>query len=276
MKNLFRSVTLVALLLISASANSQDTVMLKYGLKGGSKFLQETEIHQNTVQSMMGQEIKVLGEIMATSEFDVEAVSAEGNMTVLMTVKDISIRTQAMGRDTTMRMQDSKDAARIVFSPEGKVISTAKVDSSEAASVINQLDQGRMKMLPGKMVKTGETWVEDFVDSKNSAAGTPFALETTTHTEFSLVGKEEKEGRDCFRVTTSGTVAVSGKGSQMGMEMFIEGGGKTEGFFLFDPGTAMVIYSEDVIEMEMSVAVSGPQNMTIPMTQTSKIITRVK
>ncbi len=276
MKNLFRSVTLVALLLISASANSQDAVMLKYGLKGGSKFLQETEIHQNTVQSMMGQEIKVLGEIMATSEFNVEAVSAEGNMTVLMTVKDISIRTQAMGRDTTMRIQDSKDAARILFSPEGKVISTAKVDSSEAASVINQLDQGRMKMLPGKMVKTGETWVEDFVDTKNSAAGTPFALETTTHTEYSLVGKEEKEGRDCFRVTTSGTVTVTGKGSQMGMEMFIEGGGKTEGFFLFDPGTSMVIYSEDVIEMEMSVAVSGPQNMTIPMTQTSKIITRVK
>lgn len=276
MKHLFRTLTLFVLVFISTSAFSQDTVMLKYGMKEGSKFLQETEVRQNTVQSMMGQEIKVLGEIKATSEFDVEAVSAEGNMTVLMKVKDISIRTQAMGRDTTMRIEDSKDAARIVFSPEGKVITSAKVDSSEAAAVINQLDQGRMKMLPGKMVKTGETWVEDFTDTKNSAAGTPFALETTTHTEFTLVGKEVREGRNCFRVTTSGTVAVTGKGSQMGMEMFIEGGGKTEGFFLFDPATAMVIYTEDVIEMEMSVAVSGPQNMTIPMTQTSKIITSVK
>ncbi len=276
MKHLIRSLLFLALLFYSASAFSQDAVMLKYGLKEGSKFLQETEIHQNTVQSMMGQEITVTSEIVAGSEFNVESVSAEGNITVLMKVTDISIHSKAMGRDTTMNLKDTKDAVRILFSPEGKTISTAKVDSSEAASVINQLDQGRMKMLPGKMVKTGETWVEDFVDTKNSAAGTPFALETTTHTEYTLVGKENREGRDCFRVTTSGTVSVTGKGSQMGMDMFIEGGGKTQGVFLFDPVTSLIIYSEDDVEMEMSVAVSGPQNMTIPMTQTSKIITRVK
>jgi hypothetical protein len=63
---------------------------------------------------------------------------------------------------------------------------------------------------------------------------------------------------------------LKGIGTQMGMEMEMEGTGKNEGYFYYDPGTFMVVSSEDQSEMEINVSVTGPQNMTIPMTQSVK------
>lgn len=267
---------LVALAAISFSSMAQESVLLKYGFKAGDTYLQETEILQNTVQSMMGQEIKVTGEIKALNSLAVEALSAEGNATVLMTVKDISVHSVAMGRDTTLRYDNMKDAARIVYTPEGKVVSTAKVDSSEAAAVINQLEPGNLLVLPGKTVKVGESWDETKTEVKQAASGTPFALEMAVDSKYTLAGKEVRDGKDFYKITTSGTIGVNGKGSQMGMEMFIEGNAKVEGYALFDATRQMIVYIETDTEMEMNVAVSGPQDMTIPMTQSIKTISRFK
>lgn len=267
---------LVALAAISFSSMAQESVLLKYGFKAGDTYLQETEILQNTVQSMMGQEIKVTAEIKSLNSFAVEALSAEGNATVLMTVKDISVHSVAMGRDTTLRYENMKDAVRIVYTPEGKVVSTAKVDSSEAAAVINQLEPGNLLVLPGKAVKVGESWEETKTEVKQAASGTPFALEMAVDSKYTLAGKEVRDGKDFYKITTSGTIGVNGKGSQMGMEMFIEGNAKVEGYALFDAARQMIVYVETDTEMEMNVAVSGPQDMTIPMTQSIKTISRFK
>lgn len=63
MKRLMQFFTLAALVFISAGVPAQESVLLKYGFKAGATFQQEMEIQQNTVQSMMGQEIKVVGEV---------------------------------------------------------------------------------------------------------------------------------------------------------------------------------------------------------------------
>ncbi len=276
MRNFTQMLIVALLFVLSTTTNAQESVLLKYGFKAGTTFLQETEVLQNTVQSMMGQEMKVIAEIKAVNGFNVESLSPEGNATVLMTVKDISIHTVAMGRDTSMQYSDLKDAARIVFSPEGNVVSTAKVDSSEAASVVNQLETGNLIVLPGKEVKIGESWDETKTEVKQAAAGAPFALEMAIDNKYTLAGKENRNGKEYFKITSSGTVALNGKGSQMGMEMFIEGNAKVEGYSLFDPIRQMIVYTENDTEMEMSIAISGPQNMTVPMTQSIKTIVRVK
>ena len=134
--------------------------MLKYGMNEGTAFQQEIEVAQNTVQSMMGQEITVVGKIKALNEMKVEAVSPEGNATILMKVKELFITQSAMGKDTTMRFEGMKDAVRGIYSPEGKVISSVKVDSSKAATIINQMELGRMRMLPGMEKRIGDTWSE--------------------------------------------------------------------------------------------------------------------
>lgn len=67
MKNLLSSLSFFALMLSGLSAVSQESVMLKYGMKEGDRFLQNMEITQNTMQSVMGQEVKVLGEISGSA-----------------------------------------------------------------------------------------------------------------------------------------------------------------------------------------------------------------
>lgn len=274
MKNLLSSLSFFALMLSGLSAVSQESVMLKYGMKEGDRFLQNMEITQNTMQSVMGQEVKVLGEISGVSHLLVEAVTAEGNTTALLTVGELTVHQAAMGKDTTITLKDIKESSRIVVSPNGKVISSARVDSSEVAALVNQMEPGRLRSLPGKEVKVGESWSESYTETKNSTPGTPFGLEMAIENEYTLVGRESREGKEYFKITSTGTIAVTGKGEQAGMEMFVEGNAKVAGYSLFDPELSMVVYTEDDTEMELNVAISGPQNMTVPMTQSIKTITR--
>jgi hypothetical protein len=131
---------------------------------------------------------------------------------------------------------------------------------------------GDLRFLPGKTVKTGEKWQDHSVNNKKAASGTPFEIEIISDTEYTLAGKETVDGKEMLKITFAGNLTMKGKGSQMGMEMFLEGTGKNEGFSYFDPLVSLVISTEENLEMEINVAVSGPQNMTIPMTQSIKTV----
>ncbi len=277
MKKLGVQVLWVTLLVLAGRpVFAQESVMLKYGFEKGKSYVQELALTQHVVQSMGGQEIKVDGEISSRNSYVVEEVGDSGNATVLMSVLEISVRQSAMGQDTTLNYKDLTESIRAVYSPEGKILTSASVDSSEAGRLLDQVDPGKLVTLPGKVVQTGEKWTEQIKESKPASGATPLATEITGNTEYTLAGKELHEGRECFRISTAGDVAVTGKGTQMGMELFVEGSGKTKGFFYFDPANSLVVYQEVQVEMEMSVAVTGPQSMTIPMTQTTKTIYRFR
>jgi hypothetical protein len=271
-KLLIKQALLISLILIGGFAYSQKSVDLKYKFNKGKSYVQNTQISQNVTQTMNGQEMKVLAEVNSISEYNIENVEKDGNATILVSAKDLSVHSSMGAMDTTMKFSDLKDKFRGVYSITGKSISSTKVDSSEAARMFSQLDFGKLKVLPGKSIKPGEKWQDKIVDSKKSSDNNPFATETTSDMEYTLVGKEAKDGNEYFKISYTGTMTVNGKGNQMGMDMFIEGTGKTQGFMYFDAKKSMVVYSEDNTEMDMSVAVSGQQNMTIPMTQSIKTI----
>jgi hypothetical protein len=274
MKKEFLKLTLIYLLLSTCGfAFSQETVDLKYNFVKGKTYVQNTQVTQNMVQTMGAQEMKILVELKSENEYAIEGVEADGNATVLISFKGMSVHQNMPGRDTTLNYKDMKDKNRVVFSKEGKSLSSVKVDSSDVTGTISQMDLGKLKTLPGKSVKVGDKWQDKIVENKKSAKGNPFAMDMNTDMEYTLVGKETQNGKECFKISYSGNMTVAGKGTQMGMEMFIEGTGKTGGFLYFDNKKSMVIYAEDDTEMNMNIAVSGPQNMTIPMTQTVKTVT---
>jgi hypothetical protein len=153
------------------------------------------------------------------------------------------------------------------------VISSTKIDSSDVSAVAGQNELGKLKLLPGKRVKVGEKWQDKNVENRKATKGSPLDMEITSDLQYTLVGKESKDGREFYKISYTADVTVEGKGNQMGMDMTIEGTGKVEGFHYFDPGSSMVVYSEENTEMNMNVAVQGPQNMTIPMTQSVKSVT---
>jgi hypothetical protein len=274
MKKVFLKQSLIFLLLaISGFAFSQGTVDLKYNFVKGKTFVQNTQIIQNIVQTMGAQEIKILSEVKAKSELFVENVENDGSASLLVSASDISVRSSAMGRDTTLHYKDLKDKVRIKVANTGKSLSTEKVDSSDVSAVVNQLEPGKLKFLPGKLVKTGDKWQDKSVEHKNPTSGNPFTIDISSDIEYTLSGNETVNGKEIMKIVYNGTMTVNGKGTQMGMEMFIEGTGKNEGFYFYDSKTGLIVSSDENTEMNMNIAVSGPQNMTIPMTQVIKTTT---
>jgi len=272
-KQLLRKTLIIALVFISGFAYSQEAVMLKYDFVKGKNYVQNTQVTQNVTQTMGGREMKILAEVKLDNEFSVESVEKDVSATVLVSVPGFSVHSSAMGKDTTMNFKDLKDKSRVTFSLTGKSLSSEKVDSSDVSKVIGQIDFAKLRILPGKSVRVGEKWQDKTVESKKGS-GSPFATENTSDIEYTLVGKEVRDGKEYYKISYTGDITINGKGTQMGMEMFIEGTGKSEGFFCFDPKMSMVVYTEDNTELDMTVAVSGQQNMTIPMTQSIKTIVK--
>jgi hypothetical protein len=256
-------------------AYSQEQVLLKYAFVNGKTYVQHTELKQNITQSMGGQEMKMQVDLNSDNEFVVENVLQDGNATMLVSLLTASVHSAGMGKDTTMKFNDLKEKSRMVFSTNGKTVSSTKVDSTNIAGLMGTLDQfAKLASLPGKSVKIGEKWQDKTVEKRNASSGNPFDAEVTSNTEYTLVGKEAKDGKEYYKIAFKGTIAINGSGNQMGMEMFLEGTGAVEGFNYFDPKTTMVVYAEGNTEMDMNISISGQQNMTIPMTQSMKAITK--
>lgn len=268
-----KNLVVIALVFATCMAYSQEQVLLKYAFVKGKTYVQQTELKQNITQSMGGQEMKMQVDLSSANQFVVENVLNDGNAAMLVSLMNASVHSSGMGKDTTMKFNDLKNKSRMVFSPDGKTVSTTKIDSTDVVGMMGTLDQfAKLTSLPGKAVKIGEKWQDKTVENRNASSGNPFDAEVTSNTEYTLVGKEAKDGKEYYKIAFKGTIAINGSGSQMGMEMFLEGTGAVEGFNYFDPKTTMIVYAEGTTEMDMNISISGQQNMTIPMTQSMKTI----
>jgi len=266
-----KNLLLIALVFTAAMAYSQESVMLKYNFVKGKNYVQKSQVATNMTQTMGSQEMKMQSDITANNVYAIEGITADGNATALVSLLNASVHTVAMGKDTTMKLNDLKFKSRMVFSKEGKLISSVKIDSTDATNMLGQMDQLiKLQRLPGRAIKIGEKWLDTIVDNKKPSGGNPFAIDITSVMEYTLTGKEAKDGKEYFKISYTGKLTINGKGNQMGMDMFMEGTGQMTGFNYFDPKISMIAYSEGNTEMDMSIAVSGQQNMTIPMTQSMK------
>jgi len=162
---------------------------------------------------------------------------------------------------------------RLTVTPEGNVAAREIVDSIKMSSFMRasggvaSRELLRLPVLPEKPVKTGEKWTSTKVDSTKSEGGSS-VLSTTM--EYTLVGMEKFAGRSCAKLSYTGKLSVNSKGSMMGMEVFTEGTGTVTGVAYFDNREGIFVGDEGNTEMELTAAVTGQQNMTIPISQSTK------
>lgn len=279
MKNLLIKQSLVLLLVtVGLIAKSQE-VQLKYNFIKGKTYSITTEIVSNVTQSMGGQEMKIESGITANSDMTLEDVDKDGSATTLFTLKNATVHSKmaAMGRDTTLNFNDLNEQKRVVLSTIGKQLSETSLDTAKKMRLMGQMENlTKFPELPNKLMKVGEKWTSKTTDSTKASGQNPFDNNTTTEMEYSFIGKEIKDGKELIKVNYSGSLTINGKGNQMGMDLFMEGTGKTEGFAYLDPATFMILYNEANTEMDMSIAVTGQQNMTMPMTSSMKTITKIE
>jgi hypothetical protein len=64
------------------------------------------------------------------------------------------------------------------------------------------------------------------------------------------------------------TFEITGKMNQMGMDMFTEGEGESTGAFWFDNDKGLFISEEFTMTQDLTIAITGQTQMTIPSSQT--------
>jgi len=276
MKRVFLTLTLLFVFVIASNASfGQESVMLKYNFKEGKSFKTTMNLTNEMVQSMMGQEMKATSTVGVVSEYKISKVDAKNNATALVTILDLAATTVAMGKEDVVKKSDfKKENICAEYDQTGKSISGKLIDTTEDFSKVGSF-QGfvKLQILPAREVKVGEVWNEKQIDTVNNGPSNPMSFMTTAmETEYTLVGKEVREGKNVYKISYKSSMELAGKGKQMNMDLFLEGTGEVTGFFYFDPAASITVYSEGNTEMNSTITVSGQQNMSIPMTQKVKVV----
>lgn len=276
MKRAFLTLTLLFVFVIASNASfGQESVMMKYNFKEGKSFKTTMNTTNEMVQSMMGQDVNSSWTLNAVSEFKISKVDAKKNATALVTILDLSVTSVAMGKENVVKKSDfKKENICAEYNQTGKSISGKLIDTTEDLSSIGSF-QGfvKLQILPAREMKVGEVWNEKQIDTVNNGPANPISLIiTATETEYTLVGKEIREGKNVYKVSYKSAMEIAGKGKQTNMDLFLEGTGEVTGFFYFDPAASITVYSEANTEKIATITVSGQQNMTIPTTQKTKTV----
>lgn len=276
MKRAFLTLTLLFVFVIAPNASfGQESVMMKYNFKEGKSFKTTMNTTNEMVQSMMGQDVNSSWTLNAVSEFKISKVDAKKNATALVTILDLSVTSVAMGKENVVKKSDfKKENICAEYNQTGKSISGKLIDTTEDLSSIGSFQEFvKLQILPAREMKVGEVWNEKQIDTVNNGPANPISLIiTATETEYTLVGKEIREGKNVYKVSYKSAMEIAGKGKQTNMDLFLEGTGEVTGFFYFDPAASITVYSEANTEKIATITVSGQQNMTIPTTQKTKTV----
>jgi hypothetical protein len=125
--------------------------------------------------------------------------------------------------------------------------------------------------LPEEPVKIGDIWTTEDKVSENQSG---MDINVNSENVYTLAGFEVVDGLDCAKITIETTGALDGAGEQMGMDLTFEGDIESTSTFYFAYKEGYFVKVSAETFMEGTIAASGAQNMTIPMTQESKIEVR--
>lgn len=233
----------------------------------------------NVVQTMSGLEMKAHSDYTAKAIMEITEVTPNGNFTVLSTWKELKATTSAMGKDTTVTAENLNMVLKTTYDKAGKIIKSERVDTSgsshPAIAMAEQFATGmKLPFLPSKtVVQKGETWTSHRNDTIKPVES-PFGIIIDAEDKYTYAGIETKDGKEYYRINIEGPTKVSGEGSQMGMDMTIEGTGTNEGYLLLDKTTLLPVFTDEKVGLDMSIIISGAQSMAIPMTQNTSTTTK--
>lgn len=262
---------LTASLLFAINLFPQEAYNLQYKFSNGKAYVYKNETALQSTQEVMGQEMKFSTTSQSEMRFQVNNVAENGDAELMISFDSLLVRTSMMGRDTTLDVSSLiGKRSKATVTSLGQVKNYEMIDTVDEKyqmmSVSHQASQFFAE-LAGKKIKEGETWNNSRIDTIKNMGG---SIIDTIEYAYTLAGKESKLGHECFKIPFTSNLKMHGKGNMQGMDLFIEGTGKSTGTVYFDASSGLLIYSETNMDNDMTMATSGQQSMVIPMTQSSK------
>lgn len=263
----------MALCVGAVGSFSQSPVQLKYGFEKGKAYRYADLVTSTMVQEMMGQEMKIYTTARMVSRVAVEDKRDDEACVLITSMDSLVVTTKSPRRDTTMVMDDLiGKRSRIVLSRFGAVESREVIDTLTSVGGMGRSTAFREAVRFHQFSKTpvpvGGKWKSMVADTNDAMGG---KMVSTSTIEYTVTGREQHMGHDCLKLAYAGESAIEGKGSMMGMDVFMEGKGKLRGTIYFDDTAGLVVKEEGQNDTDMTAAITGQQNMTIPMTQSAKV-----
>ncbi len=275
------TILLVIYLILGCAAKKQfwgdaeNGYNLRYRIPKGVTLNYEAKVKQITNQEMMGQTMEIVNTVK--NNYSVSGVDVDEQRNLVTSVKMDSISIHVKNP----RGEQDLDASEIVGKDFGMIFSDVgkKIEFNDPESIQVEFVGGSKRtaesffrnMLPvlsNEPVKIGESWKVTEVDSMKEGGLDVVVDAVTTST---LVGTETIDEMDCFKIEAKTTATVEGSGNQMGANLYLEGDSEGNSVWYFAYKKGIFVKATTDMLMEGTVTVSGPSNMTIPITQETKV-----
>ena len=263
--------------MVATLAMAQQSYTLEFKFEKGKSYRYSAAATSKVTQEMGGQEMHIAMESWYIPSIVLDSQTPEGNFVLLYAADSAKAHIKAPNMDSTFSMTNViGKRTRLTVTPKGEILKREIVDTVKMERFMSGLGLRELVRLPrlaGGPVRQGETWNVTQADTNELGGG---KIVTTTTLVYKLVGNDKMLGHDCLKVTFTGTSTTAGKGTMMGMELFVEGTGKSSGTFYFDPTKGMFLRNELKVENETTMAATGQQNMTIPISSSTEITLSVR
>ncbi|MCX6283092.1 MAG: hypothetical protein NTW31_02490 [Bacteroidetes bacterium] len=258
----------VVFVMVNVELRAQEKFNLNYKMGKGKtyRYLQGSIVE--STQEMGGQEMKMNTDAHSLLKYEIDSVSADGTMSLVYSFEEVSFHMKGMGRDTTMDMKDKENKpVKAKLTASGKLTKEPSHDTAKTGKSsfsIGNLATVNFTRLPDHKVGIGEKWSRVSTDTTDVGEG---QIVYKKNIEYVLTGKEKKGSHDCVKIEYKGSMEIVGKMKQMGMDLAMEGSGDTSGTLWFDAVMGLIIEELDNNTVDMTMALTGQQQMTIPITQ---------
>lgn len=243
---------------------------LTYRIPSDTALFYESVSESSEVSDVMGQTIEVSTD--GSSRYGFRTIGeVDGNLQLDVTIDRMSIDISSPQGSITPDLSDIMGKSfKMILSPQGK-----ELDTSEAAKLEYELMAGQTRNLqsgfqtvfpdlPQSSVKVGDSWPSYATIEEKSDTN---AVKIEMEIENTLLGFETIDGFECVKIQSQISGSVTGEGTQQGMNLATSGDltGKDTWYFAYKEGYLVKIVSE--VEVEATVEVTGPTNLTIPSTR---------
>jgi hypothetical protein len=258
-------------MLITFNTCAPSAYNLKYKLEKGKNYIYTSDFNSKLTQEVMGNEMKFDNNVHSILKFSVKDVAGSGDADIITSIDSAIVKNNMQGKDTTIIMKDFiGKKSEFIVSALGEMKSFTQIDTISTNNMMMSISQQLKRYFvkfAGKEIKIGETWTNTDIDTISAIGG---AIIDTSNYVCTLAAKEIKLGRDCYKVPITADIKIKGKGNMQGMALLIEGTGKADGTMYIDQKSGVLVYAESNMDSDMTMAVSGQQNMVIPVTQSMK------
>lgn len=264
---------LIISFVLCLSTSAADKNAVRYKMPKDETFGYTMTTGTEMLQEVMGSEQEIKSNSTVKAVLTSEGADAAGNLVFTLVYDSFVAEIDHVMMDSTVENPPGIVNKRIrkVITPSGDQLESVEVDTIE----IGMFSQGGFSSdreflldFPEAPLEMGTPVLRSDIDSTAMMGGT---MRVQSDIDFTWVGNESLMGYDCMKIDLDGTVRLEGNGTMRGMmDIFLEGDGDVTGTAYFAPAEGVLVSYENIGDFEMTIAVTGQQNMTIPVTQTTK------